>query len=372
LYSRPKSEVNYTQDNTGRFVLLSPPVSSLRFFDAQQSLLTSEAKQPHTSGSFAAELRPHRRLRIMESWMTDRFHTTGAALLTETLSTQFSSTTGTRLPTPGLERLVLNYNRQEVNALFDVTSKVTLRGGHRYVWGGAESRAPQLSQTGRRESSEMRMHVGLAGLTLRAAQKLNVNFDFEGSSADRTYFRTSLNDYQRARIRARYQILSSLLLAANFSVLNNENPAPSIRFDFLSRNNSVSVFWTPGGAKRISLLGEYTRSSLRSDLTFLNPLSLRREQSFYRENSHNGTAILDVNFPAVNQASPKLSIGGSLFVSSGSRPTRYYQPLGKFSFPLHTKVHWFAEWRWYNLAQPFYLFEGFRTHQFIAGVRLAL
>lgn len=360
LYSLPSRDVNYIQDDTGNFVSLN------HFFSAQNVLVTSEAKQPHTSGSFGAELRPHRRLRITESLMTDRFHVSSAASLTESsiLASQSSSSS--------IEPLVLNYNRQEANVLLDATSWLTLRGGHRYVWGDAQLRAPDLTQTGPRQQGELRMHVGLAGLTLRPSQRLNVHFDFEGASAGQTYFRTSLNDYQKGRLRARYRLFDSLTLAARFSVLNNQNPAPTIRYDFLSRENSISAFWTPDGGKWISLLGEYSRSTLRSDITFFAPQILQRERSFYREDAHAATGVLDLNLPAMPQGSAKISLGGSLFISSGSRPSRYYQPLGRLSIPLHRRVSWFAEWRWYGFAEPFYLFEGFRTHHFMTGLHLAL
>jgi hypothetical protein len=229
-----------------------------------------------------------------------------------------------------------------------------------------------LSQTGPQEQGKLKMNVGLAGLTFRPAQKLSLNLDYEAASADRNYFRTSLQDYQKGRARVRYQVLNSLTLSANFSVLHNENPASGVDYKFLSRESSVSAFWTPGSGKRITLLGDYTRSTLRSDLSYLIPQQLTSARSLYRENAHVATAILDLNLLKVHKESIKLSVGGSLFVSDGSRPSQYYQPIGKLSFPLCRKAHWVSEWRWYNLGERFYMYEGFRTHQFITGLRLAL
>ena len=68
----------------------------------------------------------------------------------------------------------------------------------------------------------------------------------------------------------------------------------------------------------------------------------------------------------------KLTFGGSLFASSGSRPTKFYQPLGRLSVPLHRRAALFADWRWYGLGERFYAYEGFRTHEFILGLRLGL
>lgn len=371
LYSRPDSDVSYSQDNSGKFVSFDPPLSSLRLFDSQMVLLTSESKQPHTSGSFGAELRLHRRIRVTEAVMTDRFHTTGSALLQETLAAGTVSATSSGVP-PGLEKLIFNYSRQEVNVLADVLPRLTLRGGHRYVWGDAQVRAPQLSQTGTVENGELKMHVGLAGFVFRAAQKLTVSADFEGGSADRNYFRTSLQDYKKLSARANYQVLNSLNMGARFSLLDNQNPAQNIRNDFLSRDNSITVLWTPAGGKRVSLLGDYSRSTLRSDLLAVVPSTLQSELSTYAERAHTGTALLEINLPDVQKASPKLSLGGSFFKSSGSRPTEYYQPIGRFSVPFHRKVRGFFEWRWYRLFESFYQYEGFRTHQFVGGLQLAL
>jgi hypothetical protein len=364
LYSLPSSDASVNQASTGNFFAQS----RLSFYTAEQARWSSEAKMPHTAGSFGAELRPHSRLRVFESLVTDRFHTTGTLLA---LVSTTSPGPGVTQAATGLERLELNYNRQEFNVLFDLTSRLTLRGGHRYVWGDARVRAPVLSQTGPSESGETRMQVGVAGLTFRPAHKLSVYFDFEAASADRNYFRASLADYQRMQTRAKYQVLSSLSLAANFSLLNNENPAPSSRYQFENRNNSLTAYWTPKGGKWLSIVGDYTRSTLTSDLSYLVPQTLQAARSFYVERAHTGTAALDLSFPKVNNQPPKLTLGGSLFVSSGSRPTQFYQPLGRLSFPLHRRASLFADWRWYNLGERFYAYEGFRTHQFILGLRLS-
>src|SRR5207237_1131498 len=152
----------------------------------------------------------------------------------------------------------------------------------------------------------------------------------------------------KARARARYRLASSLSLQANFQVLNNQNPAADIRYDFESRSNSVAVYWTPKGGKRISLMGEYDRSSLRSDISYL-ALFLAPAVSSYRDNAHTASSEIDL---AAGPA--KLTLGGSLFISSGSRPSRYYQSLARVSWPLERHVHWNAEWRWYGFGEQFY------------------
>ena len=69
-------------------------------------------------------------------------------------------------------------------------------------------------------------------------------------------------------------------------------------------------------------------------------------------------------------AAPSLTAGGSLFISRGSRPTRYYQPLARLSLPLHKHVIWNTEWQYYGFGEQFYFFEAFRTHIFMTGLRV--
>jgi hypothetical protein len=370
LYSRPRTRGGYLQNNSGNFF----DFNEFIFFGAQQRSAATEASMPHKSASFGAEIRPLRRLRILESVTTDRFHIPARFLTEENFLRDSLSTpiVASNTVISDVETFQLNYNVQEVNVIFDACSKLTLRGGHRYVWGDAVTRAPALSQTGAAESGETRMHVGLAGLTFRPVQKLSLGFDFEAASADRSYFRTSLQDYQKLRARARYQILQSLSLGANFSLLNNLNPSVANRNEFRSREDSLSVYWTPGGGKWISLLGDYTYSTIKSNISYYIPQTLTLAPSLYRETARIVTGLLDVNLPKYKAASPKLSLGGSLFTSSGSRPTQYYQPIAKVSVPVARKVQWMFEWRWYSLGETFYMYEGFRTHLFVTGLRLAL
>jgi hypothetical protein len=364
LYSEPKTTVNYTDSATGNFALLS----QLLFYSGQQNLGTGAANQPHTSGNAGFELRPFRRLRIIESWMTDRYHDAASPVAAEQILLT-PKTLGPDLVTALNYTQAVNYNQQQTDVLFDLTSKLTLRGGYRYVWGDATVLAGQLSQSGTMASGQLSRNVGLAGLTFRPSQKLSLNLDYEGASSDRIYFRTSLNDYYKLRARARYQLVASLMLQANFQVLNNQNPAAAIQYDFGSRDNSLAVYWTPAGGKRFTLMGEYDRSTLSSSINYLG-LFLSPAVSYYRENAHTASSTIDIALPGYAGLTPKLTAGGSLFISSGSRPSRYYQPLMRLSLPLQKHVYWNTEWEYYGYGEQFYLYEGFRAHVFMTGLRL--
>jgi hypothetical protein len=298
--------------------------------------------------------------------MTDRLHTAAAGLLTDMILSPSSVTQTT--PTPLSSQLVMNYNQEQIEVLLDVTRKLMLRGGYRYVWGDAEAPAALIAGVGL-ESSELRQNVGLAGITFRATRKLSANLDFEGASTSHAYFRTSLYNYEKMRARARYQVTARLALQVSFSLLNNQNPSPGINYAFLSRQNSLSATWTPG--KRVSLLGEYTRSTLRSDINYLEPEFLTPELSLYRDDAHAASALVDLTLPGYSGLAPRLAFGGSLFISSGSRPTSYYQPLARLSIPLHKNLAWNSEYRFYGYAETFYQYEGFRAHLLQTGLRLS-
>jgi hypothetical protein len=364
LYSQPEREVSYNNLASGNFVLLS----SLLFYNGQTALGVGNAEAPHNTELFGLEVRPIRRLRVYDSVTLDHYHDAGFGLLAEQFLLSGS------LAASGLSsqvtREVVNYNQQEVDAIYDLTSRLTVRGGYRYVWGDAVVRAGQLSQTGPFDTGQLQRNVALAGISYRINQKLAVNADYEGAATNRAYFRTSLYDYNRLRTRARYQVGPTLSIQANINLLDNQNPASDIRYDFRARDNALAVTWTPNEGKRISLMAEYDRSTIRSNIRYLG-LFLAPDISDYRVNSHTATAALDLALPGYRGMTPRLTAGGSLYISSGSRPTSFYQPLVRFSLPVQKHVYWNTEWRWYGYGEEFYVFEGFRVHIFQTGLRFS-
>ena len=339
------------------------------FYSTHYGIANGSAIQPHVTGNAGFELRPWRRLRILEAWTTDRFHDAGYGLFTEQFLTSLNqpAQAGSDVTTLNPTQIV-NYNRQQVDVFFDVTSKLTLRGGHRYIFGDATVRAGSLSQTGNLASGELERHVGLAGASFRPTHKLWFNFDFEASNSDQIYYRTSLNNYHRSKIRAKYQVTDTLGFQANYNVLHNENPSPSIRYDFENHSVSAGVFWTPGGGKHITVNADYERTSLHSDIIYLNLPFLNPEISAYRERAHTATSLVDIGIPRMSGG--KLSAGGSLMILTGTRPTRYFQPMARLSLPFNKHVYWNTEWRYYGFGEEFFQFEGFRTHVFMTGLRL--
>lgn len=66
----------------------------------------------------------------------------------------------------------------------------------------------------------------------------------------------------------------------------------------------------------------------------------------------------------------RLTVGGTAYMSNGSNPTTFYQPLAKMSIALHKGLAWNTEWRYYGFGEDFYLYQGFRTQMVTTGVRI--
>ena len=357
LYSEPRSTVSFNDLAYGNFLLQS----SLLFYSGQTSTGVGAAVQPHVTGTGGFELQPFKRLRIMESVTVDRSHDAVSPLIMMTLLPSTTSVSSLNYSQ------VINYTQQQTDVMYDLTNKLTLRGGYRLLRGDSTILPGELTQPQSLLSGSLDRNIALAGASYRPTGKLSINLDYEGSSSDHVYFRTDLNDYHKARARARYQFSPNLSAQVNFRVLNNQNPATQIQYSFQSRDNAVSLFWTPGGGKRISFTAEYDRSTLHSSIDYLLPPFYTPSVSLYRDNAHTATSAMDVALPGI--AGAKLEVGGSLFISSGNRASQYYQPLARLSIPVVKHLQWNTEWRYYGYEEQFYLYEGFRTHLFQTGLR---
>jgi len=361
LFSQPDSDVNYRQSDTGNFLLQS----QLLFYNSQQYLVSAESKLPHTSASLGAEIRPGHRVRILESWLTDRLHQSSSANQTLTVSSALTRSAPSSALLSSL--LTTNYNQEEINIFFDATSRLTLRGGYRYVWGDAHDLTLPPAGLASADRGKLRRNVGIGGIVFRPTQKISISGEVEDGSSGAAYFRTSLYDYRKVRARARYQATEALSISADFSLLKNENPLPGNRFDYLAQQESLSVLWAP--SKTWDLQGSYSRSTLRSDISYFVPQDFQLALSRYRDNAHTVTALLSATLPGRSTFVPKFSAGGSFFISSGSRPTNYFQPSAKLFVPVRKNLNWFTEWQYYGYGEVFYLYEGFRTHLVTTGLR---
>jgi hypothetical protein len=362
LYSQPKIDVSQRLEAEGAFVfqrLLAPYSGAF-----EQNL--ADANRPHSAGSWSTEWRPTDRLRVTQSWYTDRYHVSSGSTLTQVLNT----TPETALEEASVNSLVFNYNQHQVDVSYDLTPQATIRGGHRYVWGDA--RVPEATLVfgpEPRNERQVKRHVALAGAAARLLKgRLRLTGDFEASPGNETFFRTGLMSYKKATGRARYKLNEELSLYGAFSILDNRNDDPAIDLDFQSRRSSVTVSWTPDGGRVFTVLADYTRATVRSDILAVQLPFFGTDLARYRDNAHYAGAYVEANLPHDAQ----LRFGGSLAVNAGSRPTDFYQPQLAFSAPVTERINWVSEWRWYGFAEQLLLLESFRTHTFSVGLRFGL
>ncbi|MDZ4801638.1 MAG: hypothetical protein SGI92_26070 [Bryobacteraceae bacterium] len=363
LYTTPKIDTNYFEAATGVFA----ENAVLPIFTRQQQLWTAISKQPHNRAHFGFEVRPFSRLRIIQSLYTDRLHTAsgGQGTLTGSGTTVLGAA----------DRLTANYSQSQVEALLDVTSKITLRGGYRYTWGDTALRAPTLASFTGPEIGSLARKTALGGVSYRAMQGIWASFDLEIAKSDRVYYRTSLYDYQKYRGRLRWQLRPDLSVAWGLSYLNNDTPnsntLPLGLGDYTLRtiDHNISMVWNPKGGDRFRVTGEYARQNWKSQIRYISlPFGIR-ELSRYREDVHAGSFIGDFVPATGKNHAPRFSLGGSYFRSSGTRPAMYLQPLIRTSFPLHKRVEFIAEWRYWGFTQALYTGEAFRNNQTTISLR---
>lgn len=359
LSSQPETSVRFQADQGGRFVNLNP----FFFFDQGTLNASSFARQPHSTRSAAFEVRPMQNLRIVNTWFRDRLHNASTLAATENLIG------GRPVSLADGSRLQVNYNHNQIDAFADV-GKLTTRIGWRWVWGDARVRPGQLSSAGDLEGGALQQGVLLLGAGYRPTKKLAINLDYENGMANRVYFRTSLADYHKGRGRLRYDFTDSLSVTGTVRVLDNRNNHPEVDLNFQAQDYGGTVLWNPNRGERFSLMADYAHMLIRSDLSYLQPQILQPAVSVYRDRANTATMLADVGLPAVQGLRGRLTAGGSIFRSEGSRPTSYYQPIVRIAVPVERHVQLSAEYRWYGFTQPIYLFEGFRNHQLMFAVRL--
>lgn len=357
LFSQPNSNVHYQEAATGNLYL----PAQILFYQSEQYLVSAAAKLPHTTGSFGAEIRPLKRIRLTESWLTDRMHDAGNSSITQSIAPPAQLLASS---------LVSNYNQTETNLYVAVTDRLTLRGGYRYVWGDASDAVfPQAGELSGIEHASLRRNVGLGGIVYRPIKKLVLTAEAEAASSGGVYFNTSLYDYQKVRAQARYQVTGSLSAAVDFTYLNNENPTPGIHYTSRSQQAAASLYWSPQNGKILSFQGTYAFAAFRSDIFYLVPSTLTPATSTYSDDAHTATALATVNLGRWGIVAPKLTAGGSLFLSRGSLPTSYYQPMAKLWVPVSKHAQAFAQWWFYGYGEAFYPYQGFGTHLASIGMR---
>ncbi|HEY2017265.1 MAG TPA: hypothetical protein VGH38_27355, partial [Bryobacteraceae bacterium] len=290
--------------------------------------------------------------RILQSWMTDRLHNASNAVQSGTFVASMLN-----------QSLATNYNSADTTVIADAGKGVILRGGYRYVWGDAFDTVLPAEGIPAVNHESISRQAALGGATWRPIQKLSLIGEFELGTSTGQYFRTSLYNYKKLRAMARYQLLDTLNISADYSILSNKDPNLSSAYKYLNHRESATLIWTPK-KKNYNLEATYEHCGYHSQISYLNPELLTPDLSVYTEYCHGVTALLHAAYGKV-----EVSGGGAVSLVSGSRPTAYYQPTARASYAVRKNMGLFAEWRYYGLSEAFYVFESFRAQTLTAGLR---
>ncbi|HVW87634.1 MAG TPA: MtrB/PioB family outer membrane beta-barrel protein [Bryobacteraceae bacterium] len=358
LYSEPHNDVNYQQYNNGSFFL----PSQLLFYNSEQYLVTAAAKLPHTTANVGWEIRPINRVRIVQSWLTDRLHNAGSANQADSITATASSAF---IANQLQSALATNFSQAETNIIFDLNRSIVLRGGYRYVWGDARDAVLPLEGLPTVNREKIRRQVGMGAVTWRPGQKFSLTGEVEGGSSGGVYFRTSLYNYTKVRGIAKYALLNSWHVSADYNILSNRNPVVDSSYKFLVHNETLAVSWNPSG-KKYDAEASWSHCGYHSRISYLVPQLLAATDSVYTEYCHTISGFFNLSYHEAH-----LAAGGSAVLTSGSRPTNYYQPVAKVTVPIARNISVFAEWRYYGFGEPFYMYEAFRAHLLTTGLRFS-
>jgi hypothetical protein len=343
LYGEGQNTVNYTQFDTGNLLLLS----QVLFYNGERFLENAAAKMPHTVAEAGWEIRPVKRVRVWQSWGTDRLHDSGSGASLNSF-------------------LANNYNHADTDILADVGAHLALRAGYSHIWGNATDLVLPLAGLTTQTNGQLRRNVLSASATWKTGDRLLLSGEYSRGLSGGTYFRTSLYDYDKARLIARYQVMKDLHLHLDYLVLSNRNPLAGSPYRYLTHQESLSVEWIPSGWNAAFDVS-YEHCGYHTEITYIDPADFLSSKSDYRENCHTVTTAITATLPR----HVTLKAGGSALVTSGSRPTSSYQPVARLAAPLAHNVSWFAEWRYYGFGETYYQYENFRTHLFTTGLRLS-
>src|SRR5207248_1254543 len=100
------------------------------------------------------------------------------------------------------------------------------------------------------------------------------------------------------------------------------NDTTGVGRDFHVRQTSANLTMAPREGKRFSVSLDYLNSVTDSRIAILVPPFFTPDTSIYAFDSHSAGAWVDLNL----FRGARLNFGGSLMLSDGTRPTRFYQP----------------------------------------------
>lgn len=364
MYTAPSTNVNYQLYDTGNMVVLS----DLLFYNSEQYLVSSTTRFPHTTANVGWEIRPMHRVRILQSWLTDRMTNTGSATQNDTLSSSGATVSQTLMALDST--LAYNSSQAETNVMVDAGRGFTIRAGYRYMWGTANDAVIPASGLITLERDGLRRNVGMGTLSWRPTQKIFLSGEAEVGQSGGTYFRTSLYDYRRIRGMGRFSFWKYWTVSGDYRIMSNTNPLAGSSYKFLTHQESLTLIYTPRN-KAVSIDATYEHCGYHSNVMYLIPQTLTPGDSVFNEDCHRISGMLNANVSGFHKRAITLEAGGSAVLTSGSNPTTYYQPTAKIVAPISKGVAFLGEWQYYGFGEVFYQYQSFRAHLVTVGLRFS-
>ena len=372
-YTDPSLSSSFGQFAQGTLATIDPNLAFI-FYSNDLDRLYGTASMPQRTYSLSAEARPTQRIRVRESFESNTNHDAGTSTLNSLFvvnvpGTALSQQTAETTIQPDL--LKLTDNRSTTELLVDVTKNIMVRVGYRYEWGQAIETSGLTSDTYPYETGNLKQHVLLAGTRLRPWKWLTLNGDLESSHDGQSYYRTGLANYIKVRGDARAMLRSNLFFNAGVHYMNNTNPADGVDAKFRSVQHVASLQWLPT-SKTLTLIAEYTHAEIDANVNYLTIFPFQTSDSQYLDYSHTGSLFAELALPGTKAGKAKVTVGGSFVTTSGSMPSRFYQPQAKLLVPICKKVSFYSEWKYYGLNEPFYAYQGFHTNTVMTGLRFVM
>jgi hypothetical protein len=365
-FSQASSTIKFSETATGQLVTQATPQT----FTGLTSTAPGSALNPRPSGNVSMMLRPWRRLRLVDSYDTTRLHNATGSVFSQTF-TGVTGLLGLVVPStistvaPALNFVAMDYNRHQLEALYDVAPRVTVRGGWRSEW----SQWVQPGDTpGELETQKDQRNVALGGVDFSAPGGLMLNFSTEVGIGAKTLMRASLFDYHKIKVGGRYNVKPWLRVNGKYTRLWNENNRPDI--NLFSHNHEVSfgLLIAPHNGRRFTFSGDWMYQVYSANIPIILPPFFTPGASAWQQNgSYLGSFV---NLNVFRGAS--LNFGGSMLAVHGTHPTGYCQPRAELMVPLHAHLTWFSNWQYWDYNEKFTAFENFSANLFTTGLRINL
>lgn len=345
-------------------------LTALSFITRQSSRTLGGAAKPTTMADASLNYRPLPRVSVTNSASFNHFVIAGSSLL-ETLQTLGLDFQGNPPPPGQMQRMISSFLdertsltsvRNLVEASYDVLPRLTLRGGYRFTHRRARLNIPAPLRGV--DESTLDTHTGIAGLSLRATNKLRLLTEFERGSADNVFTRVAPYHVTRVRLRSSFQPWDKLRLNGQYLLTDSRNPNPFV--DNLQRQRTFNIHssWFPN--ERLGVDLGYTRVDISSLTTIINPRTLQSGQSVYIADDN--VVDADLNFSPTRAA--QISVGYSLINSQGTFPLNYHQPRARISYDLYRRLSWIATWGWYGYNEKGVALQDYRAHRLTTSLRI--